>query len=116
MEPQTSTPVRKPISSMSVLGARITWTLLGPVGLFFATVAIVMQGTGWLTGLDLLFAGIVGLILVGRWIEHRSGSGTTLSGEPESANDYQRYMIVFPIALAVVWVVANVLGNHVLAG
>jgi ABC-type polysaccharide/polyol phosphate export permease len=106
----------KPITSLAVLGARLTWILLGPLVLLGITWGIVSQGTGWFTGLDAAFAVVVGLMVLGRWVEARSGTATTLTGEPASGAYFKRYVtILLPLAV-VVWVAANVLGNHILKG
>ena len=104
----------KPISSLAVLGARLTWILLGPLALLGITWGIVSQGTGWFTGLDAAFGVVVGLMLLGRWVEHRSGSATTLAGDPATPEQFKRYMALLPPLAAGVWIVANVVGNYVL--
>lgn len=102
------------ISSLPVLCARLTWSFFGPAALFFAIVGNLVNGAGWLTGLDAFYGIVVGLILVGRWIEHRSGSSTTLAGEPATDADFRKYMAVFPLVAIGLWIVANILGNYVL--
>jgi hypothetical protein len=104
----------KPISSLSVLGARLTWIFLGPLALLGITWGIVSQGTGWFTGLDAAFGVVVGLMLLGRWVEHRSGCATTLAGDPATPEQLKRYMTLLPPLAAGVWIVANVVGNYVL--
>jgi hypothetical protein len=104
----------KPISSLAVLGARLTWILLGPLALLGITWGIVSKGTGWLTGLDAAFGIVVGLMLLGRWVEHRSGSATALTGEPATPEQFKRYMTFLPPLAVAVWIIANVVGNHVL--
>jgi hypothetical protein len=104
----------KPISSLSVLGARLAWVVLGPLALVGITWGIVSRGTGWFTGLDAAFGVVVGLMLLGRWVEHRSGTGTTLTGEPATPEQFKRYMTLLPPLAVAVWIIANVLGNHVL--
>jgi hypothetical protein len=104
----------RPISSLSVLGARLTWSILGPVVLLGIAWGIVSQGTGWLTGLDATFGIIVALMLLGRWVEHRSGAATTLTGERTTPEQFKRYVTRLPLLAAAVWIVANVVGNYVL--
>lgn len=104
----------KPIGSLPVLGARLTWIVFGPIALLGITWGIVSQGTGWFTGLDAAFGVVVCLMLLARWVEHRSGSATTLSGAATTDEQCERYLKVLPIIAAVVWTVANLLGNHVL--
>jgi len=112
LEPTPAKP--REISSLGVLGARLTWVLAGPLALIGITYGIVSSGTGWLTGLDAAFGIVVVLMLLGRWVEQRAGTTTTLTGEPATPEQFKRYMTLLPPLAAAVWIVANVLGNHVL--
>jgi hypothetical protein len=102
------------IHSITVLGARVTWTLLGPFVLLLTTWSIVAQGIGWLTWLDGLFVAVVGLMVLGRWIEQRSGACTTLTGEPSTPEQSRRYIVILLVVAIVVWLAANMFGNHLL--
>jgi len=102
------------IASLWVLGARLTWVLLGPFALLLISAGIVSRGTGWATALNVCFGVVVGLMLFGRWVEQRSGGATTTKGEPSSLEDCKRYTIVLLIVAASLWVGANLLGNHIL--
>lgn len=102
----------RPISSLWVLGARLTWAGLGPMTWLLITVGIVLTGTGWLTGLDAFYWIAVGLMLLGRWVDHRSGASTTLTGEPATDEHFRRYATGLPLIAVAVWIVANLLGNH----
>lgn len=112
--PEPTTPKPGEISSFGVLGARLTWILAGPIALLGITYGIVSSGTGWLTRLDAAFCVVAGLMLLGRWVEQRSGTATTLTGEPATPGQLKRYITILIPAAAVVWVIANVVGNHVL--
>jgi divalent metal cation (Fe/Co/Zn/Cd) transporter len=103
-----------PISSLVVLGARRTWIMFGPLALLGIIWGIVSQGTGWFTRLDAAFAVVVGLMVLGRWVEQRSGSATTLTGEPATLEQCKRYATILLPSAAVVWVAANLIGNHLL--
>jgi divalent metal cation (Fe/Co/Zn/Cd) transporter len=113
-DPPPAAPQPGEITSFVVLGARLTWVLLGPFALLGITYGIVTAGTGWLTGLDAGFGLVVGLMLLGRWLEQRSGTATTLTGAPATPEQLKRYVAVLLPAAAAVWVLANVVGNHVL--
>lgn len=112
-EPTTAKPGE--INSFSVLGARLTWVIAGPLALVAITIGIIRTGSGWLTGLDLAFAIAIGLMLLGRWFEQRSGSATTLTGEPTTFEQYKHYMVALVPVAAAIWIIANVVGNHVLS-
>jgi hypothetical protein len=102
------------ISSLWVLGARLTWVIIGPAALLGITYGIVSGGAGWLTGFDAAFGIVAGLMLLGRWAEQRSGSAVTLTGEPATFQQLKRYVMMLILVTAAIWVVANLVGNHVL--
>ena len=108
------TPKPGEIRSFAVFGARVTWVLAGPLALVLITYGIVSNGTGWRTGLDAVFGIVVGLMLLGRWVEHRTGAATALTGEPATPEQFKRYMTLLPPLAVAVWLIANVVGNHVL--
>ncbi|MFO0840142.1 MAG: hypothetical protein U1D55_16665 [Phycisphaerae bacterium] len=116
MEPAKQNVERGAIRSFSLLGARVTWVALGPMLLLLTTVGIIRYGGGWLTFVDAFFVLLVGLMVLGRWIEMRSGSATTAEGDPANWSHFRQYVAwLLPIAGGV-WIAANVLGNHLLAG
>jgi hypothetical protein len=102
------------ISSLGVLFARFFGALLGPMFLVLTTMSIVNSGSGWFTKLDALFACLVVLTVASRWVEQRSGSATTAKGEPATMQDFRRYVRSVLLIATLVWVAANLLGNHVL--
>lgn len=102
------------ISSGTVLLGRVMWMMLGPVALFFITLAIITKGGGWFGAEDALYGVIVALMIGGRWIEQRSGAARTATGEPATVEHFKRYARVLVPASVAMWVVANALGNHVL--
>ena len=102
------------ISSLGVLFARFFGSLLGPMFLVLTTMGIVNSGSGWFTKLDALFAGLVALMVACRWVEQRSGSATTAKGEPATMQDFRRYVRFVLLIATLIWVAANLLGNHVL--
>lgn len=117
MNSNTGNPSSKSgeINSFWVLGARLTWALVGPLVLLLITVGIVSSGSGWLTGLDAGFAVVAGLMLLGRWVEQRSGAATTFAGQPAGTSAFARYAMTVIATTALIWVIANAVGNHVLA-
>lgn len=101
--------------TVSGLLARTTWLLAGPFALLVTLYGIVNTSSGWVTTLDAVFFVIVGLMIGCRWAEQRSGQGTSAYGEPSTWADFQRYVkALVPLALGA-WMVANVLGNHILS-
>ncbi|MBN1511695.1 MAG: hypothetical protein JXB13_06750 [Phycisphaerae bacterium] len=103
------------ITSLRVLAARMIWVFFGPVALALILWQIVACGDGWRTTLDVLFAAVLALMLLARWVEQRSGEATTLMGEPATPRHWRRGSAMLFVGAIAVWVLANVLGNHVLA-
>ncbi len=93
---------------------RLFWMMVGPIALVMATYFIVSSGGGWTTAADLLFFVILGGMIVGRWLEFRGGRPQTQTGEPATAADLRRYILMVVTAGPTVWVIANILGNYVL--
>jgi hypothetical protein len=103
----------EPTTSMLAVASRAFWMMLGPRSLFLLAYTIVSQGSGWLTALDLAFLVVLAGVLAARFLEFRGGNPQTATGEPATPAHLRRYVIVAaPIGLGI-WVVANVLGNHV---
>lgn len=111
---ETADP-RREITSGGLILARITWLFVGPVALCLLLVGIVNAGSGWATVLDAVFFVLLGLIVLCRWTEQRSGKALTAYGdEPSTWAHFRRFVTAFvPLALGA-WVVANVIGNHIL--
>lgn len=93
--------------------ARAFWFFIGPMLLGILAYAIVSAGSGWTTWLDLAFIGVVALTLFARRYELKSGEGTDGFGEPATVANFPKYASwAIPTATGV-WVLANVLGNHI---
>ncbi len=117
MSTNTQPAAEKPsegITSISVILARIMWTLLGPAGMGLAALIIVNRGNGWLTPLDAFYGVVVSLMLAGRYVELRSGQGITVTGEPATIRHFKRYAVVLVLTAALVWALANLIGNHLI--
>ena len=99
---------------LGVLVCRLFWILLGPAFLFLTAASMVMSGTGWLTGKDLLVGVLLLATILCRWGDFLKGEGTNALGDPVT----QRYMLGYTVIAVLVgvalWAVANVLGNHLL--
>lgn len=95
---------------------RIVWMFLGPMLLALMTFLVVKNGNGWLTSADLGFLVILCIIPLARALEFQFGDPQTAEGEPANAGHLRRYVLGVGIIGAVVWVVANILGNYVFGG
>lgn len=86
-----SSPATTPLS---VVFGRLSWMMVGPLALVLTTYSIVTFGTGWTTTADLLFFVILGGMILGKWLEFRGGSPETSTGEPATAADLRRYILM----------------------
>ena len=104
------------VTSFKVLVAHVTWIFVGPLILVLILANIVRAGTGWLTALDATFFVLVAAMILCRWVDQRSGQGTTMTGEPSTWENFRRYALLLPPLAVGLWALANVLGNHWLQG
>jgi hypothetical protein len=93
---------------------RLFWMIAGPLALVLTAQSIITSGAGWATTANVLYFIILGGMILGKWLEFRGGSPETSSGEPATAANLHRYILLVVTAGPAVWVVANILGNYVL--
>ncbi|MEX0641451.1 MAG: hypothetical protein WD468_02055 [Pirellulales bacterium] len=96
--------------------ARLFWMMIGPLLLFILAFANVMNDEGWLTAADIGFFVVLLATVYARWREFRSDDGRTAEGEPATAVEFRRYVVLLVGGGVAVWLVANLLGNYWLAG
>ncbi len=104
------------LNSIGLLFARLAWMLLGPLLLLVLLYWTVSTGRGWLTTWDGVYWVVVVGMVACRWIEIKSGSALTATGEPATPAHFRRYAEVLLVAAAVAWIAANLIGNHLLHG
>ena len=104
------------VTSFAVLGLHLFWAALGPLILAVLLWSFITSANGWITALDVFFFVVVALMVCGRWLDQRSGQGTTSTGEQSTWKDFRRYALSLPILAVSAWIVANLLGNHVFDG
>ena len=111
-----SVRTEKAHDSILLLFSRMYWMGLGPLLLLLILISIAGSDSGWLTGLDLA-AGLVLLSLpLVRWLEFRTGKSRTADGELTTRSHFQNYSVLVVLLGAIGWTIANILGNHLLAG
>jgi hypothetical protein len=76
--------------------------------------AIVQVGSGWLTWADAGYLAVLGGMVLARWQEFRRGNAKTTDGQPATPAHLRHYLqTTVPLGVGM-WVVANVIGNHLL--
>jgi hypothetical protein len=93
---------------------RLTWMLLGPFALFLSALALV--GRGFLSFASVAYLAILGAMLLGRWVEFRSGGARTADGRPATPGHLRRYLFWTTIIGLTIWVAAGLIRNVTAAG
>lgn len=101
-------------SLLGVLG-RLIWMMLGPMGLVLMTFLVIKTGDGWLTGADFGYFGILAAMMFARWLEFHGGNPQTAEGQPATSEHLRRYLIGVAVLGLSAWVIANIVGNYLLA-
>jgi hypothetical protein len=99
-------------SSSAAFFGRLAWIILGPMALAVLTMALAQNPDGWFAPTDLVFLLVLGLMLLGRWAEFRSGGAKTTEGELATQEQVRRYYVVAPLVGMGLWVLANLIGNQ----
>jgi hypothetical protein len=104
------------IQSLGAVFVRVFWMMMGPLCLVLFTFSILQLRSGWLTWADVGYLAVLGAMLLVRWLEFRNGDPRTVDGKPATWGDLRRYVqTALPLGLGV-WILANVIANHVLDG
>lgn len=99
-------------TSFSVVLVHVFWLFMGPFILGVLLLNIGESGGGWTSSLDLGVLIVAVMMFCARWIDQRSGQGTTVAGEMSTWTDFRRYAVRMPAIVAAGWVAANVIGNY----
>ena len=91
---------------------RLVWMALGPGLLAITTMHIYLYGTGWHTIADYVFFAILGVLMLGRWLEVLGGVPLNSVGEPATRKDFYEYVALVLGAGLVIWIISNAFGNH----
>jgi hypothetical protein len=102
----------EPLTSPAALFGRIFWMIVGPIGLAVLALRILQERTGWFTVTDMAYFLVLGGMLLGRWVEFRSGGARTGMGEPATSDDLRRYLMGASLLGLGLWALANLVGNH----
>ena len=105
-----------PNTKPSVFLGRLVWMLFGPLLLVVAGFAIANSNDGWTAISDIGYLLILAAMLVGRWLEFRGGQPERADGEPATAADLTRYVLVAPVIGLAGWALANLVGNGWFSG
>ena len=100
------------MTSAAAFFGRIFWMIADPILLAVLALNIAHQGTGWFTLIDLAYFFVLAGMLLGKWLEFRSGSAMTGMGEPATVDHLRRYLEATSTVGLGLWVLVNHVGNH----
>jgi hypothetical protein len=103
----------EPTTTGPALVGRIIWMMVGPITLALLALQIVQQRHGWLTPTSIGYILVLGVTLLGRCLEVRSGSPTTVTGEPLTKDHLRRYALAAGTIGVAIWFVANLVGDQI---
>jgi hypothetical protein len=83
-------------TTVPALFGRLLWMMVGPFTLFLLALAIAEQRGGLLTLPSLAFFPVLGITMLGRWLEFRVGHPVTATGEPATTEHLRRYLLAGP--------------------
>jgi hypothetical protein len=89
---------------------RLLWMMVGPISLALLALSIAQRRAGWLSAQSLAYFPVLAVMLFGRWLEFRCGQPMTSTGEPATAADLRRYLLVAGALGLATWIVANLPG------
>lgn len=101
-----------PTQGHGTLFARFAWVMVGPA-LWAGVLIFIAKSPGWLTLWELAYVATLGLMIWGRHAEYKSGTGTTLDGEPSTGGNFRSYAVKLLIFSLVCWAAVKVIGSQV---
>ncbi len=97
---------------MSLLIARTVWIMFGPLFLLVCAGKIVTTDDGWLGFTDIAYLAGLAVIILARGFEFYKGDPRTSTGEPATKDDLRRYVLLTILLGIGIWILANLVGNH----
>jgi hypothetical protein len=113
-ETDNSAAEPKPVSSLKVLVVHLFWMLLGPALLFAILYVNTTEDQSWFSMTDLFYFIMLGLIVLARWADQRSGQCTLTDGQDSTWKDFFRFVYVFIPSAIFLWIATNVIGNYLI--
>jgi hypothetical protein len=96
------------VSSHGSLIGMLSWRVFGPF-LLIGTLILIAQNESWFHVWDVAFLGTLALMIGGRYIEQRSGSGRTIYDEPSTWRHFAVYARNLVIVGLVLWIAVKAL-------
>lgn len=98
--------------STSLIGifARLFWMMAGPAILLLLAYTLASNEKGWLAPSSIAFLVVLAGVVIARWLDPH-----TSEGEPTTPAHLRKYMVSTVGMGLLAWVIANLLGNHLLA-
>ncbi len=97
----------------SVLFARLAWAMIGPCVLLAAAVQAA-KSPHWLTLWEGVYLLAIVMMIGGRYVEQKSGHGTTLYSEPSTWGHFRAFALKTLVFSVAFWIVARSSGMYFL--
>jgi hypothetical protein len=104
----------RPINSIAIFFARLSWMIFGPLMLLLLLSAIWRSTEGGIAGADFAYFGIVAAMIACRFYEFRSGEALTARGDPMTSAVMARYALIVAVLGFVAYAGVKALANGIL--
>jgi len=86
---------------------RTLWLMLGNVGLAMLAILIILNRLPLFSACDLLFWGLVGLLIIIRYIDIAYFHGADSYGDPANMRHWRRYLALLLVISLAIWSFAH---------
>jgi hypothetical protein len=90
---------------------RLSWMLLGNVGILISSVSIAKHNGSFLSYADLAYWLIIAFVIGIRYIDITRMQGLTATGEPATINNWRRYVLYMGIFACVLWGIVHAIAR-----
>jgi hypothetical protein len=105
------TELESPVTAHSAFLYRFVWAMFGPIALLGLLVTSGKRPE-WFTFWEIVYVLVVALMILSRYGEQRSGTGTTLYSEPSTWSDFRRYSLWLTLTSTGLWVGTKLLAPY----
>jgi phosphatidylserine synthase len=92
--------------------ARLIWFGIGPAIMLILAMVNMERGGGWLTTIDVAYFVVLGITILARVIDFKTGNPQTATGMPATSVHLRRYVPGILLVATAVWGVTNFIGNR----
>jgi hypothetical protein len=86
--------------------------MFGPAAMLILIIMILETGDGWFAAPSTAFLIVLGITILARCMDFRSGNPQTVTGGPATTGHLDRYVPAALVLGLAVWAAANLIGNR----